>query len=261
MTEQISEEISEVTTEQKNPFWGPAPTFGFGCALISVAVAVAAMIGIVFVAVKLAGGGSSAGIVELFKEIETNGLYFSISTIISASLCTFLMAVFIKLRQTISVAEYLGLRRVSTTNILISLAITLGFMIIVDVGAYLLDKPLVTQWQLTLYGSSGWPALMWIAFVVFGPIFEEALFRGFLLEGFRQSRIGVVGAIILTTLLWSLSHIQYSFSGMAQIFVFGILLGIMRFRTGSLWSVISMHALFNLVGMIEMALYSSGLLG
>lgn len=96
--------------------------------------------------------------------------------------------------------------------------------------------------------------------VIFAPIFEEVLFRGFLFEGFRQSKLGPIGAIGLTALGWSLLHIQYGFYGIATIFVLGIVLGIVRIKTDSLWSPLIMHAFNNLVAMILVALSVSGLI-
>jgi len=39
------------------------------------------------------------------------------------------------------------------------------------------------------------------------PMIEEILFRGFLYRGLSESRIGVVGTIILTSVTWALMHV------------------------------------------------------
>jgi membrane protease YdiL (CAAX protease family) len=249
----------EEATEQKQLYWGPWPTVGLGCGLMAIAIFLSGIVAMAFMAVELSSH-PSPDLQEVLQSLLTNGLYYSITTMAVAIGCTGMIMLFINMRHTISVREYLGLRSVSTRNILISLAVAIGLVILFDGISYTLGKPLVSEWQLALYRSSGWPLLLWLAFVIFGPIFEETLFRGFLFEGFRQSQMGVIGAIILTTVFWSLSHVQYNASGIASIFIFGIVLGVMRFRTASLWSVISMHALFNVVGMLETALYVNGML-
>jgi uncharacterized protein len=89
--------------------------------------------------------------------------------------------------------------------------------------------------------------------VIFAPAFEEALFRGFLFAGFSQSRIGVPGTVILTSLLWASLHIQYDLYNIAMIFFLGIGLGIVRAKTNSLWSTFLMHGFWNLVAVILVA--------
>jgi membrane protease YdiL (CAAX protease family) len=254
----MAEEIAEETAEQKQPYWGPWPTVGLGCGLMAVALALSTLIGIVFLVVEL-GSHASADIEKVLEGLLTNGLYFSIATIAMAIVCTGLIIVFVNMRHTISFQDYLGLRSLSIKQMLVALAIAAGILFLFDGTSLLLGRPIVGEWQLTLYQSTVWPALMWIAFVVFGPVFEETLFRGFVFEGFRHSGMGVVGAVLVTALLWSLSHIQYNFYGMGQIFIFGIVLGFVRYKTGSLWSVISMHALFNLVATTEVALHISSM--
>jgi membrane protease YdiL (CAAX protease family) len=104
------------------------------------------------------------------------------------------------------------------------------------------------------YHTSVWPVLFWIAVVVFAPIFEEPFARGFLFEGFRHSRMGLAGAVILTSLVWTALHVGYSLFSLGAIFGFGIVLGFVRYRTGSLWSTVLMHGFYNAIGMFLIAL-------
>jgi len=110
-----------------------------------------------------------------------------------------------------------------------------------------------SEFTLEVYNTSVWPVLFGIAVVVFAPAFEETLFRGFLFAGFRQSQIGAVGTIILTLLIWTLLHLKYEIAGMSIIFVLGIVLGTVRYKTGSLWTVIFIHALWNLFAVLGAA--------
>ncbi len=93
--------------------------------------------------------------------------------------------------------------------------------------------------------------LLWIALIVAAPVFEEIFFRGFLFRGFLGSRLGSFGTIVVTSLLWTVIHIQYDLYDMASIFVIGLLLGLSRFRSRSLYVPIAMHAVNNLVAAIE----------
>jgi membrane protease YdiL (CAAX protease family) len=255
MNEEINEESTEEVTEGKKPYWGAWPTVGFGCGTLLVSVFIAMLVTIGFLAFGFTGD-SAEGITTFLLGLLHNGLYFALVTIATAITGAFFIWLIIKSRHTLSVTEYLGLRPISVKAMLISLAIAAGLIALNDGLSYVLGKPIVSDWQQNLYVSSGWPVLLWAAFIVFGPIFEEALFRGFLFEGFRNSAIGVMEAVILTAFLWAIAHVQYSIYGIIGIFIWGIVLGLVRFRTGSLWSVLSMHALLNLVATIETAVYA-----
>jgi membrane protease YdiL (CAAX protease family) len=247
----------EDVAEQKKPFWGAWPSAGFGCGLLMVSIILSAMVAAGFIVGGLISD-STVDIGKLAQGLMANGLYFSLSTFASAIVCTGLIMLIINIRHTLSIAEYLGLRPIPIKTILASLAIAAGIIVLTDGFSYILGEPNVPEWQVDLYMSSHWPVLLWLIFIVFTPAFEEILFRGFLFEGFRHSRIGVIGAILLTAFLWALSHVQYNAYALAMIFLMGIVFGIVRFRTGSLWSTMIMHSLINLIAMIQTAFNAVG---
>ena len=57
-----------------------------------------------------------------------------------------------------------------------------------------------------------------------------------------------------TSLLWAIIHLQYDWYVIAQIFVFGLLLGWLRWASGSTILTILLHALINAEGMLETVL-------
>ena len=83
-----------------------------------------------------------------------------------------------------------------------------------------------------------------LAFVVvlWGPLAEEVFFRGFVFAGL-MGRLGYVRALIITSLLFSLFHVEPKL--IVPIFVTGMLLAWVYHRTGSLWSPFLVHALQN----------------
>jgi membrane protease YdiL (CAAX protease family) len=115
-----------------------------------------------------------------------------------------------------------------------------------------------TSFMTDTYTSAGWLPLLWIAVVIFAPVFEEAFFRGFLFVGLERSRIGVAGTIIFTSLVWAALHMQYNLIGMATIVIMGIVLGVIRHRTHSLWPTIIFHSLWNFVALLGTALTLGG---
>jgi membrane protease YdiL (CAAX protease family) len=102
--------------------------------------------------------------------------------------------------------------------------------------------------------ASSLPALLF-AIVVVAPIFEEIFFRGFLFQGIRYSRLGPIGAIGITSLLWAVIHLQYDIYGMATVFALGLLFGIVRLKTDSIHLLMVMHSFVGLVATMETALH------
>jgi uncharacterized protein len=81
--------------------------------------------------------------------------------------------------------------------------------------------------------------------VVLAPAWEELTFRGFLLSALAQSRLGFWGAALVANVLWTALHASYSWPGVASVFVAGLILSWLVWRTGSIKPAIVTHALGN----------------
>ena len=88
------------------------------------------------------------------------------------------------------------------------------------------------------------PFWMIVSVAVAAPIFEEMVFRGFVYGGFERS-LGAFPALLLSSMLFTVLHVQYNWYELAQIFVLGMVLGWARMRTQSLFTPIVMHAANN----------------
>jgi membrane protease YdiL (CAAX protease family) len=87
-----------------------------------------------------------------------------------------------------------------------------------------------------------------LALLVIGvgaPLSEELLFRGFLQSALAGSRLGFVGASVISTAMWTALHASYTPFGIAQVFLIGLFFCWLLWRTGSLWVAIFCHALYN----------------
>lgn len=85
--------------------------------------------------------------------------------------------------------------------------------------------------------------------VLIGPFVEELMFRGVLLKMFGGS-CGIVAASLITSALFAISHtepVQMLYS-----FILGVILCIVRVRSTSLWSALSLHLSFNITGAAAM---------
>lgn len=117
--------------------------------------------------------------------------------------------------------------------------------------AWMLGTDLVMHWRgpwdLTPWREAPLAAsIMRVAAVgVFGPIAEELVFRGYLF-GLLRERAGIVATIAVTSAGWAVLHFDYSWWVIAIIAVDGLILGLARWRTGSVYVPIVMHILYNL---------------
>jgi membrane protease YdiL (CAAX protease family) len=100
--------------------------------------------------------------------------------------------------------------------------------------------------------STDVPFFLYLGVGVAAPLVEEFIFRGIVWRGWRASRLGVVGTMVLTSLLWASLHVQYPLLIIGYIFVLGLLLGWAREKTGSLWVPVGMHALNNGLATLQM---------
>lgn len=99
-----------------------------------------------------------------------------------------------------------------------------------------------------------------IAVVVAAPVVEEVVFRGFLLKGFSNTFMGTHGAILVTSALWAVIHMQYEITYLIAIFVIGLVFGYARIVTNSLFIPMIMHSLMNLLAIVGL-FYEKGVFG
>lgn len=98
--------------------------------------------------------------------------------------------------------------------------------------------------------DKGAALLLLFAFSVAAPMSEEVLARGFLFRGWSASFLRVPGAILLSSLLWTVVHLQYDIYFLAEVFTIGLWFGYMRYRANSLWLTIALHALNNMTAVV-----------
>jgi uncharacterized protein len=151
-------------------------------------------------------------------------------------------------------SDYLGLSWPSARYVTIGFVILVGLIAICDALLYLSGRALVTSFQLQAYttaAAEGWLLPMALGAIVVAPAGEEIMFRGFLFRGWARSDRSAWLAIIVISVLWAGLHVQYDWTGVAQIFAIGLFLGWMRWRSGSTLLTFVLHALFNLEGTME----------
>lgn len=142
------------------------------------------------------------------------------------------------------------------------------------VGGYLVALPLVIVvsllnqriWQgqggsnpllSTILASQDWLALLcfFITASIAAPLFEEFLFRGFLLASLT-SLVSVNGAIVGSALVFALAHL--SLSEVLPLFVLGLVLGVVYTRSQNLLAPMLLHGLWNSGTLISLVILGSG---
>jgi membrane protease YdiL (CAAX protease family) len=238
-------------------YWGGWATVGFGAIVVVAIVVVQAIVALVFTVSELLAN-REMDIQQFVLQLESDGNLFSAATFATFIVGMILVILFIKVRQGASLRDYLALRSISKKAVAAMVAIVIGFLAFSFLISYFRPNPSESDVMLDAYRSIAWPPMLWIAAVICAPIFEEAFFRGFLFTGLQNSKVGTAGTIFLTALPWAFLHVQYDIFQILLILFLGILLGIARSTTRSLWSPLIIHSLNNLLAMVEIYLRVSG---
>ncbi len=154
-------------------------------------------------------------------------------------------------------AEYLALVWPPRREVIAGIAALVGVIALGDALLLLSGRDLVTSFQTQSYATAaaeGWLAPMAAAAIILAPAGEEVMFRGFLFRGWARSERSAWPAIAVISVLWAVLHVQYDWAGMLQIFIVGLFLGWIRWRSASTLLTFVLHALFNLEATIETVL-------
>lgn len=84
--------------------------------------------------------------------------------------------------------------------------------------------------------------LMLFLVAIYGPFCEEFVFRGIIYGGYRWENRGFT-AVLLSGLLFGLMHLNFNQAGYA--FIMGIALAVLMEASGSIWTTILCHFIFN----------------
>jgi len=232
---------------QSSP-WGFWATMGLSAAVAVVYLKEQTVFFIVWLVVANLLGQQPAS-----ESQATYGLFVALATCATMPVALGMVWLFAWLRKGISVKEYLALNPLSWRATAGWCAALAGLVVLSDGLTMLLHRPLVPEVMVHTYQTSKFPALLWLAVIVAAPLGEEAFFRGFIFKGILHSRLGGAGAIVLTALIWAVIHQQYDLYGVANVFVAGLLFGLARLKTNSIYASLLMHALMNLIATIEVA--------
>lgn len=247
---------STQATEQQP--WGARAAFFWGILIIFLYLVVTMINLGVVVGFETAKQGITPDEAAAFGEklalsISMDGDFNTINYIICFFIFTPFLLWLAKKRKNTTAWAYLGFDTLPTKEQLIKYTL---IMVAYFVGAYVVSALFNIETptsMVELYNSTDYLWLSFIAIVICAPIIEEIFFRGFLFKSWQESRLGASGTIILTSILFTLIHTgQYDFSILAILFVFALILGWARYRSGGLYLPIYLHFINNLYSSGEM---------
>ncbi|SUY45358.1 membrane-associated protease [Clostridium putrefaciens] len=142
-------------------------------------------------------------------------------------------------------------RSITLSCLLMILLLTISFRLITLVSFNPIMNYLASKSKMLHYikeiASQTNPYLLVLEITLIGPIIEEILFRGIILNGLLK-KYSPAKAILFSSLLFSLIH-----GNLPQMFnalFFGILLGLIYIKTKSLYAVIFTHIIANTLSII-----------
>ena len=235
--------------------WGLWATLGFSAIILVLYIFAPVAVMAILYALRLRDNPSRDLDSEAFMvSLAQSGDYISLSIIVTSVLGMAAIALFVAFRSNITLKQYLGLHPVGLRVLARWLGVVLLCGLAMDGLSWLLERPVSPDFMLDIYNTAENLTLLWLAIIIAAPVLEEFFFRGFIFEGFRDSPMGSIGAILMTSILWSAIHIQYGIFEISLIFLFGLVLGVAKIKTQSIYTTLVMHSVFNLISMVQLTM-------
>ncbi|MEE9466199.1 MAG: type II CAAX endopeptidase family protein [Candidatus Neomarinimicrobiota bacterium] len=162
--------------------------------------------------------------------------------------------VFFLRRSGMPLRETLRLKKVNAPTIWSALLIGLGVSVLIDevdrLIAMVFPMPESVQGSMEFLVFAGpADALLVIAgAVIMAPVVEEAVFRGFLQGQLERGYRDATKAVLFSSLLFMLLHFNPWWG--LQIYIFGMVLGYLAWRTGNIWPAIVVHGTNNALSLM-----------
>lgn len=232
--------------------WGPWATLAWGIPLASAAILFQTLGAIGFL--RLWDYANPNQPIPL-ASISSNGAVLAFSLAVSAPLMLALL-VFVAHLSRHSVRRYLALRAPRRRDVGQGIALLAVVLLATGWLAVLTGQqtPGFMADTFTTARAAGLVPLLFFSFVFLAPLQEELLFRGFFYRGFAPT-FGVWPTILITAGVWALSHAQYQWFFVGEIFALGLVFGWLRARSGSTILTTALHACVNGMALLEVAFF------
>jgi membrane protease YdiL (CAAX protease family) len=231
--------------------WGPWATVGWTLLCLAVLVITQILVLIIFVVVRMVQGPpvDRDNLDSVLAGLPTNGNLLAAATLASTPAMIGLVVLLVRIKRH-PIREYLALSWPGTRAFILAVIGLAVVLAATDLTSYSLGRPIVPDFMVDACQTAWLPFLL-LALVVLAPLGEETLFRGFLYKGIEVSRGGPVTAIIVSTVIFSVIHVQYDWYGILSVAVMGFYLGVARYRFSSTQLTMVLHAIANAVATAE----------
>ncbi len=192
-----------------------------------------------------------AGFVSIFQallpNIDTTNISL-LSMLVSTLMIGLPVIIYLRING-LSFRKRLRINKISRNTLFSIIIISIGFIIIIDeldrIVYALFGSPdflgeLIEQLKITSVYTG---FLIILTTIIVAPIVEELLFRGFLQKVLEESWEDITKAILVTSLFFALVHLNPYW--IVQIYLLGMLLGYLSWRTNSIIPGIILHGLNN----------------
>jgi len=245
----MSDDSSSAPGAPSPPPWGLVGTIAWTAGGVCAWFAVQFAVLLVFIAWR---NSVAPGTVDPHK-LGSDGFLLAMVVIIAAPAWAGVSVLAARLRGW-RARDYLALVAPKQSELLFGIACIAALLIAFDLLTYAFGRDVVPRFMRDAYTTardSGSLVLFFLAVVVVAPITEEIAFRGFVFRGLSATWFGVGGTLVATSAAWAAMHVQYDWINLAQIFLIGLLLGWLRWASGSTLLTIVLHMLANLGATIE----------
>ncbi|MFB0515130.1 MAG: lysostaphin resistance A-like protein [Candidatus Neomarinimicrobiota bacterium] len=160
--------------------------------------------------------------------------------------------IFILQRRQLPLIATFRLRSVSPVTLRDTVFIGLGVAVLIDeldrlmALVFPLPDHIVRGMEFLTFGTTSEALLVVGGAVVIAPLVEEIVFRGFFQGQLEAGYRDATKAVIFSALLFMVLHFNPWWS--LQIYLLGMVLGYLAWRTGSIWPAFVVHAVNNSLG-------------
>lgn len=179
---------------------------------------------------------------------RATGFMMSASVIVSAPMCIWLIFIALKTPSSAGVKTHITFESPGVPSIVLWIGAYLVFQFSAAALFHMIGKP---PSEPIVYAAStvlSFPLFL-LASSLVAPLFEEIMFRGFLL-GHLDKALGPLRASLISSAIWAMVHFQYTPVEKGYIFLFGMLLCAARYRGKTLLTPVIIHSFNNAVSVL-----------
>lgn len=225
------------------PVYSVAMTGLLSCVLL-MAFFTIQMMGVAIFALSILPASQSHDWVDIMAYGSKNGTVMALIVSLTLVGVLIITAMLIKLKKGSQIRDYLALYAFKWGHLWRGIGLLILLNVVIQAVTVWLDiEPMDFLDEMYFSAHPLW--LLVLGMVVFAPIYEEVMFRGFMWVGIANSRFGFWGASIVTSLVFALIHTQYTPIELVAIVFLALLFSYTRAKSGSLFVPIILHILNN----------------